>query len=349
MSVLVCAVASVVLCWQDAPKVDDEMVLIPGGTFAMGSVGQLAWPAEGPVHPVRIDPFFIDRHEVTNKQFKRFVKATGYTTVAERPVDWDELAKQLPAGTPKPPASVLQPGSLVFVQPENTVELNNYANWWAWTHGADWRHPEGPESSIEGRMNHPVVHIAFEDAQAFAAWAGKRLPTEAEWEFAARGGVEGATFTWGEKVPSDTAPSPANIWQGAFPNENTKADGYVRSAPVGAYAANGFGLFDMAGNVWEWCSDWYRIDTYAGRGTEVTENPKGPAVSLDPDEPLVPKRVVRGGSFLCHVSYCLRYRPSARIGTAIDSGMAHLGFRCAKDAPGASPAAPATPAVPRGQ
>ena len=304
---------------------------IPEGIFQMGSTGEHAWPEEGPVHPVELPGFWIDAHEVTNDQFAEFVEATGYLTVAERAIDWEELKKQVPPGTPKPPDELLQPGSLVFVKSDGKVDLRDYSQWWRWRAGASWRHPEGPGSSVDGRGAHPVVHVAWEDANAYARWAGKRLPTEAEWERAARGGRDGATFTWGDE-PATEGKARANIWQGSFPFENTEADGFAGTAVVGSFEPNGYGLHDMAGNVWEWCSDWYRVDAYARAGAALQVNPQGPAKSFDPNEPRVPKRVVRGGSFLCHESYCLRYRPSARIGTAVDSGMSHLGFRCARDA-----------------
>ena len=314
---------------QDAVE-DQSMILVPGGTFIMGSEDAMAWPEEGPVHLVKVAPFLIDVNEVTNEAFNRFVEATGYVTVAERPIDWETIKAQAPPGTPRPPEELLQPGSLVFVAPDRDAAVRDYAAWWRWTPGASWRHPEGPGSSLEGRWDHPVVHVAWEDARAYASWAGKRLPTEAEWEFAARGGLRRAQFTWGDALPENGAPR-TNIWQGEFPFENTAVDGFAGTAPVGRYAPNGYGLHDMAGNVWEWCADWYRPDTYRRRSKEPQVDPVGPESSLDPLEPRVPKRVVRGGSFLCHESYCLRYRPSARIGTAVDSGMSHLGFRCVRD------------------
>ena len=330
---LAAIIASLSIFGGDPPSVDapEGMVWIPEGTFQMGSVGPLAGPQEGPVHPVRVSGFWIDAHEVTNDAFAAFVAATSYVTVAERPVDWNELKKQLPPGTPKPPEEVLQPGSLVFVSPGELSDRRHHAQWWQWTPGASWRHPEGPGSSLDGRGQHPVVHIAWEDAVAYARWAKKRLPTEAEWERAARGGLAGATYTWGNEDPTNNDKR-ANIWQGTFPTQNTARDGFAGTAPVGSYAPNGFDLYDMGGNVWEWCADWYRADAYTHLVGELHVDPQGPSKSLDPAEPLVPKRVVRGGSFLCHESYCLRYRPSARIGTAVDSGMSHLGFRCVQDA-----------------
>jgi formylglycine-generating enzyme required for sulfatase activity len=314
----------------------DGMVWIPGGTFTMGTDDPAASRAHGPAHAVQVDGFFMDVTEVTNAQFAAFVEATGYRTVAERPVDWEELRKQVPPGTPRPPDEMLKPGSLVFNVPDHRVGTEDVGAWWAWTTGADWRHPEGPASSIAGREDHPVVHVAWEDAQAYAAWAGKRLPTEAEWERAARGGLEGASFVWGDEPPSDD-PSVAprcNIWQGEFPNTNTKVDGYLRTAPVGSFEANGFGLVDMAGNVWEWCGDLYRADRHAreiaAAAGRPIRNPTGPRDSWDPDEtiPSTPKRTIRGGSFLCHASYCEAYRPASRRGLTPDTGMAHVGFRC---------------------
>jgi len=306
------------------------MVWIPGGEFLMGSTGETRQKNETPAHQVRVDDFFMDETEVTNAQFRAFVDATGYITTAEKPVDWEELKKQLPAGTPKPPDDQLLPGSLVFLPPSTPVPLSEMSRWWKWTRGACWKHPEGPGSDLTGREDHPVVHVSWEDARAFAQWAGKRLPTEAEWEFAARGGLEQQRFPWGNESPDDTKTFPANIWQGEFPLRNTRADGWERTAPVKQFPANGYGLFDMGGNVWEWCSDWYRADAYVKR-TGLTVNPRGPETFWDPNEPLVPKRVCRGGSFLCHVSYCESYRPAARRGTGVDTGMAHMGFRCVKD------------------
>lgn len=313
----------------------EGMVWIPGGEFSMGSTDPLARPDESPVHRVRVGGFWMDRTEVTNAQFTAFVEATGYVTIAERPVDWEELKKQLPEGTPKPPEEVLAPGSLVFTPPDHPVDLARYDLWWTWTNGACWRHPEGPGSTIDGREDHPVVHIAYDDAVAYCAWAGKRLPTEAEWEFAARGGLDGAVNVWGD-APVDA--TRCNIWQGHFPEVNTEEDGFARTAPVGSFPANGYGLVDVAGNVWEWCSDLYRPDAYAIRTRdsgpgEVADNPAGPTDSWDPRNPDAPvSRVHRGGSFLCSDSYCASYRPSARMACSPDTGLAHLGFRCVRDA-----------------
>ncbi len=297
----------------------------------MGSTDPLARADESPLHPVVVDGFWMDATEVTNAQFRAFVEATGYTTIAERPVDWEELKKQCPEGTPKPPDEMLRPGSLVFTPPAHAVDLGDATQWWAWVNGADWRHPEGPGSSIDGKDDHPVVQIAYADALAYAAWAGKRLPTEAEWEFAARGGLDRAVNAWGD-APVD--PTRANTWQGRFPDTNTGEDRFVSTASVRSYPPNGFGLYDMAGNVWEWCSDLYRPDTYAVRAQEIgpdgaAVNPSGPTRSFDVRNPYEPvMRVQRGGSFLCNDSYCASYRPSARMACSPDTGSSHVGFRC---------------------
>jgi formylglycine-generating enzyme len=316
------------------------MVWIEGGEFSMGSTDPLARPDEQPVHRVRVDGFWMDETEVTNAQFRAFVEATGYLTVAERPVDWEELKKQLPPGTPKPPNEVLQPGSVVFTPPDHAVDLARHAQWWSWTIGANWRHPEGPASDLKGKDDHPVVHVAFEDALAYCAWAGKTLPTESQWEFAARGGLDRAVNTWGPEPIDHTR---ANTWQGEFPHRNTTEDGFARTAPVRQFPPNAFGLYDMAGNVWEWCSDLYRPDAYARRLVlagpgGVVENPTGPERSLDMRNPHAPEsRVQRGGSYLCNDSYCASYRPSARMAAPPDTGMQHLGFRCVKIAPPGHP------------
>lgn len=312
------------------------MVWVPGGEFTMGSDHAMARGDEQPPHRVRVDGFWMDVTEVTNAQFDAFARATGYVTVAERPVDWDQLKLQLPPNTPRPDESRLLPGSLVFTPPSEEVDLEQFDRWWSWVQGANWRHPRGPDSSIVGKENDPVVHIAFEDANAFAKWAGKRLPTEAEWEFAARGGLDGALNAWGDSPVDATR---ANTWQGDFPHRNTGADGFVLAAPVGSFPANGYGLRDMAGNVWEWCADRYRPDAYALRvsggadgsasTTAVVVNPCGPADSIDlRDAYAQGGRVVRGGSFLCNDSYCSSYRPSARMSQSPDTGIQHLGFRC---------------------
>ena len=297
----------------------NEMVWIPGGTFMMGS--ETGKSDEQPVHQVIVRGFWMDRTEVTNEQFEKFVRATGYVTVAERKPD----PKDFPGASP----DMLVPGSVVFIPPPGDVPLDNHYIWWKWVPGANWRHPEGPNSDIKGREKHPVVHVCWEDAMAYSNWADKRLPTEAEWEFASRGGLKGKPYVWGDdQVPQGQWR--ANIWQGRFPNENTLVDGFRATAPVASFPPNGYGLYDMAGNVWEWCADWYRPDYYANC---PRENPAGPLESFDPDEPNVPKRVMRGGSYLCSDLYCTGYRPSARMKSSPDTGLSHTGFRCVKDGP----------------
>jgi formylglycine-generating enzyme required for sulfatase activity len=305
------------------------MVAVPGGAFTMGSEGPEAGPSEGPAHRVRIRPFRLDAHEVTNDQFAEFVAATGYVTTAERTPTWDELSRSLPPGTPPPPPGLLVPGSTVFVAPSVPVSLEDPSRWWRYLPGASWRRPQGPGDDLRGRGDHPVVHVSFADAVAFARFAGKRLPTEAEWERAARGGRDGLPYVDGSEPPAENAPR-ANLWQGAFPWRQDARDGFATTAPVGTFPPNPYGLYDVAGNVWEWCADYYRPDAYRGRVGEVSD-PRGPERSFDPDEPYQEKRVIRGGSFLCHASYCAAYRPSARRGAAVDTGLSHLGFRCAAD------------------
>ncbi|WP_445385838.1 formylglycine-generating enzyme family protein [Robiginitalea sp. IMCC44478] len=304
------------------------MVYIPAGSFLMGGKTEQAQPDEFPRRKVGVSAFFMDVTEVTNADFEAFVKATGYVTTAERPLDWEVMKQELPEGTPKPPDSILQPGSLVFHPTEGPVDLRDLTQWWEWTLGANWRQPEGPGSNLEGRMDHPVVHIALEDARAYAEWAGKRLPTEAEWEWAAMGGLDDPIYPWGN-TPSTDAAEKANFWQGVFPFRNDKTDGYAGTAPVKTYPANGYGLFDMAGNVWEWCQDKYRADAYEMQSG--TFDPAGPEESYDPAEPLAEKYVVRGGSFLCSDSYCSGYRVSRRMRTTADSSFGHTGFRCVRD------------------
>jgi formylglycine-generating enzyme required for sulfatase activity len=304
------------------------MLWLAGGEFAMGTDDPDADSAEHPAHEVHLDGFWIDRTEVTNAEFRRFVEATGYLTTAERPVDWEQLKTQVPPGTPRPTDDQLVPGSLVFSQPGYPVQLDNIANWWKWIPGTSWRHPDGPGTSIAKRDYYPVVHVSWEDAIAYARWAGKRLPTEAEWEFASRGRHQRTRYAWGDEFKPGGV-FLANTWQGHFPETSTNDDGFPLLAPVKSFPPNDYGLYDMIGNVWEWCSDWYRPDTYRldSRLTTVV-NPTGPDKSYDPDEPYQPKRVIRGGSFLCSPNYCTNYRPSARRGAATDSGMSHLGFRC---------------------
>ncbi|PDH46325.1 MAG: sulfatase [Flavobacteriales bacterium MED-G15] len=305
----------------------ENMVWISGGTFQMGSEDDQARPDEGPVHSVQVDGFWIDLTEVTNAQFAEFVAATGYITTAEKPVDWEEMKKQLPPGTPKPHDTLLQASSLTFKSTSGPVDLNNYAAWWEWKPKADWRSPRGKGSSIEGKENHPVVHVSWDDAVAYAKWAGKRLPTEAEWEWAARGGLKDKKYPWGDEEIS-TGKVKANSWEGTFPYDNTNKDLFFYSAPVKSFEANGYGLYDMAGNVWEWCSDWYHYDYYKTLANKTSANPQGPAESYDPYNPYINQKIIRGGSFLCNDTYCSGYRVASKMKSSPDTGSQHTGFRC---------------------
>ena len=309
-------------------KNPEGMVWIPGGTFSMGGDNNQARQDEFPKHTVKLDGFFMDVTEVTNAQFAKFVATTAYITTAEKDINWEDLKKQLPSDTSKPDDEILKAASLVFVPTESEVSLQDYSQWWSWSHGANWKHPKGIESDIVGKENLPVVHISWDDANAYCQWAGKRLPTEAEWEFAARGGLEKNTYVWGNDSVVDEKKQ-CNYWQGIFPYKNDVTDGFFGSAPVKSFSPNGYGLYDMAGNVWEWCADNYNYNYYDEfEKVQITNNPKGPLKSYDPDEPSVAKKVMRGGSFLCNESYCSGYRVSARMKSSPDSSMEHLGFRC---------------------
>lgn len=311
----------------DAP---DGMVWIPGALFEQGAVlqDQMAMEHEKPAHKVVVDGFFMDITEVTNAQFKKFVEATGYKTIAEREIDWEEMKKQLPEGTPKPHDSIMQPGSLTFRKTKGPVpNLYDFSQWWQWTIGADWKHPEGPKSSLVGRGDQPVVHIAYEDAVAYCEWAHRRLPTEAEWERAAQGDHAGPVYSWGDDASELS--QKANTWEGEFPVTNTKTDGFDKRAPVKSYPPNDFGLYDMAGNVWEWTGDWYNTDYYndVAAQNSIPKNPEGATVPFNARDAYAKEKVMKGGSFLCNASYCASYRISARMATSLDSSLEHLGFR----------------------
>lgn len=328
----------------DAPTQNgyEGMIWIPEGSFVMG--GEIAefmeeWPYfarsrndERPIHSVGLSGFWMSETPVTNEEFQAFVDATGYKTTAEKAPTLEEIMSLLPEGAQPPPEESLVAASLVFQAPSSSVPLNNALAWWQWLPEANWKQPEGPGSTIEGRMNHPVVHVSYFDALAYAEWKGMSLPTEAQWEFAARGGQEQMTFSWGNDPITEKIPS-VNIWQGEFPNENTLEDGYYTTSPVTAFNPNAYGLYDMSGNVWEWVSDWYRSDTYKDRASSeiIPFNPQGPQESYDPQEPHLAKRVIRGGSFLCNDSYCSGYRPAARMKNSPDTSSNHMGFRLVKN------------------
>jgi formylglycine-generating enzyme len=306
---------------QAPPRPD--MVWIPGGTFRMGS--DRHYPEEAPVHRVTVAGFLIDRTPVTNREFRKFVNATGYVTFAEIPPKPEDYPGALPR--------MLKAGSLMFDPPKHLVNLSDWSQWWRFKFGATWRRPYGPRSSISGLDDHPVVHIAYRDAEAYAQWAGKELPTEAEWEFAARGGLDGADFAWGDEfMPGGK--HMANTWQGNFPHQNLAADGYERTSLVTAFPPNGYGVHDMIGNVWEWTTDWYspKHEADAPKACCIPENPRGGRAedSYDPCQPniKIPRKVIKGGSHLCAPNYCRRYRPAARHAEAVDTSTSHLGFRC---------------------
>jgi len=303
---------------QDAQA---DMVAIQGGTFLMGS--DQHYPEEAPAHRLTVSPFLIDRTPVTNRQFRQFVEATGYVTVAEKAPD----PKDYPGALPH----MLKPGSLVFTPPRHAVDLRDWSQWWRFTFGACWHRPYGGRQSGRGLGDHPVVHIALQDAEAYAAWSGKELPTEAEWEYAARGGIDGTEFAWGDEL-TPGGRHMANTWQGQFPRENLAADGYTRTSPVGAFPPNGYGLFDMIGNVWEWTADWFSARHAPASPCCIPTNPRSSreADSYDGCDPVnrISRKVVKGGSHLCAPNYCRRYRPAARHAQPIDTGMSHVGFRC---------------------
>lgn len=298
-----------------------DMVWVPGGTFRMGSDHH--YPEEAPAHEVTVDGFWMDSTPVTNAAFQRFVEETGYVTLAERPAN----AADYPGARPE----LLVPSSVVFQKPRGRVDLRNHYNWWSYVAGADWRHPSGPGSSIDGLSNHPVVHVAAEDADAYASWLGKVLATEAEWELAACGGIHGTEFAWGNEL-TPGGMFLANTWQGEFPIHNTNEDGYDATSPVGSYPANGYGLYDLIGNVWEWTADWYQEHARLEAAYRGSSNPRGGdrEESYDPRTPAIkiPRRVIKGGSYLCAPNYCRRYRPAARRPQPVDTSTCHVGFRC---------------------
>ncbi len=303
------------------PAPDLDMAWIPGGDFLMGSDAH--YPEEAPAHRLIVSGFWIDRTQVTNAAFRRFVKATGYVTVAERLPDADQYPGALP--------EMLVAGSVVFRQPSGRVPMDTHYNWWDWMPGADWRHPEGPDSVLQGRDKHPVLHVAWEDVAAYAAWAGKAIPTEAEWEFAARGGHDGWPFAWGQEL-APKGKMLANYWQGEFPWQNLALDGFERTAPVGSFPPNGYGLLDMIGNAWEWTADWYTDRHEVGSPCcGATVDPRGGRQegSADPtDAAAIPRKVLKGGSWGCAENYCQRYRPAARMHHPVDTGTNHISFRC---------------------
>ena len=308
---------------ERSSETHDRMIRIPGGTFRMGS--DKHYSEEAPAHRVTVDTFSIDRTPVTNRQFKAFVRATGHVTAAQIVPEASDYPGALP--------HMLYAGSLVFTPPARPVDLRNWGEWWTFLKGADWRHPYGPQSNVNGRDNHPVVHVTFADALAYATWAGKDLPTEAEWEFAARGGLDGADYAWGDEFTPDGTHH-ANTWQGEFPRENLCTDGFERTSPVTAFAPNGYGLHDMIGNVWEWTTDWFSHahTADAAKTCCIPENPRGAPehASYDPAQPQIkiPRKVIKGGSHLCAPNYCRRYRPAARHAQPVDTSTSHVGFRC---------------------
>ena len=314
---------------ESTVKTPEGMLWVPEKIFLQGGKNgdQYAMPREKPSHNVKVDGFFIDVTEVTNKQFKAFVDATNYLTVAEREIDWEEMKTQLPENTPKPHDSILQPGSLIFNKDVNAVvNMQNYGQWWTWKIGANWKHPRGPDSSIKGQDNYPVVHVAYEDALAYCKWANRRLPTEAEWESAAQGKNTDAIFTWGNDP--QLLNKNANTWQGTFPTINNPIDGFKYISPVKSYDPNSIGLYDMSGNVWEITSDFFNTNYYKTLiDNEILDNPKGASKTYTATNPFATEYVIKGGSFLCNASYCTSFRISAKMGMSADSGSDHTGFR----------------------
>jgi sulfatase modifying factor 1 len=321
----------------------EGMVKISGGVFDMGGdvpsgfedMPKTALPQgdELPKHKVQISDFWMDEHEVTNAQFKEFVDATGYITIAERPIDWEELKKQVPPGTPKPSEEHLLPGSLVFRYADKNATKDNLENWWSFVKGANWRHPKGPGSSIEGLDNYPVVQVSWYDAVAYAKWAGKRLPTEAEYEYAMRGDLANQMYPWGNNKTNEGV-FYANHLQGEFPYRNTKDDGFEYLAPIKSFPPNGYGLFDIAGNVWEWTNDWYSGKYYyeLKQAGIIAIDPQGPEIGFETQNNYIKNKAIKGGSFLCHDDWCSGYRNARRMRSTPDTSMEHIGFRCVRDA-----------------
>mgnify|MGYP001823316892 CR=1 FL=1 len=310
-----------------APAGPEGMVWIPAGEFTMGWDGKFAREDEQPLHPVKLDGFWMKQTPVTNADFKEFVDATGYVTTAEKKPDLQEIMKSMPPGSQPPPESAMIAASLVFTPPGYPVGLENPLVWWQWKAGANWKQPRGPGSGIKSIMDHPVVQVSWYDAKAYADWKEMSLPSEAQWEYAARGGHEQRLFIWGDEA-IDKGKAKANTWDGTFPNRNTQRDRHYATSPVMAFSPNDYGLYDMAGNVWEWVNDWYHANAYGMYPKDkAVMNPRGPSGSYDPDEPHMPKRVTRGGSFLCNDAYCSGYRPAARMKTSPDTGLNHTGFR----------------------
>ena len=310
----------------------EGMVWIEGGVFQMGASenDNMALIHEKPNHTVKVNGFYMDETEVTNKQFSEFIKATGYITTAERPIDWDIIKMQLPPGTQRPHDSILMPGSLLFKKTTESVpNLYDFSQWWKWSIGANWKEPEGKGSNIVGKENYPVVHVSYEDAIAYCNWSGKRLPTEAEWEYAARGGKKNKIYFWGNL--SNSLHQYVNSWEGEFPVENIIKDGFEKSAPVKSFPPNNYGLYEISGNVWEWTSDWYNLNYYVQcKKNNITDNPIGANKAYNPNNPYIDEKIIRGGSFLCNASYCASYRVSSRMATDPNTSLEHLGFRTVK-------------------